>query len=441
MLPSVRAVVLNYNGGDLVVRCVESLRKTDWPADRLDIVVVDNASADGSAEYLNRTYDDITVMFNAHNDGFPANNLAMRSIDDHAYVALINPDTTVDPGWLRPLVEAMEEDDGLGAVSPRMLLEPRFVDVAVDAPTHQVRGDDRDLGVRVTGVRVDGVDRLRQLHITRNGWGAESTDQGRHHWLSGDAVVAVPFDPDAPTPEHVSLQLVVEPAKDVRLGNEVVHVGPDARWFDVAVDSEPYDLVNNAGSLLVEGGWGADRGLGTRDSDVFDESCEVFAWCGGAVLLRSTYLREVGLFDERFFLYYEDTDLSWRGRAQGWRYRYVPDSRIRHVHAASTVEGSSMFVHFVERNRLLMLAKNAPLAFALRAYLRFVLSTLGIAREQVFRPMMRGSRPDPTTVLRRIRAFVAAVGLLPYAARQRRGLRRAQVVDDAALLAWQVRQP
>ena len=441
MLPSVRAVVLNYNGGDLVIRCVESLRKTDWPADRLEIVVVDNASADGSAEYLARTYDDVTVLFNAHNDGFPANNLAMRSIDDHAYVALINPDTTVDPGWLRPLVEAMEADVGLGAACPRLLLEPRFVDIEIDAPTHHVRGDDRDLGVRVTGVRVDGQDRLRQLHICRNGWGAELSATGRHHWLSADAVVAVPFDPSGSPPETVHVELTVEPAKDVRLGDEVVQVGPDPRWFEVPVQSEPYDLVNNAGSLLVEGGWGADRGLGRRDGAEFDEPCEVFAWCGGGVLLRSTYLRAVGLFDERFFLYYEDTDLSWRGRAQGWRYRYVPESRIRHVHAASTVEGSAMFVHFVERNRLLMLAKNAPVSFAASAFVRFLVNTLGIARAQVLRPMRNGARPDPTTVVRRLRAFVAAVRLLPYAATERRALRKAQVVDDAELLAWQVPQP
>lgn len=441
MLPSVRAVVLNYNGGDLVVRCVESLRKTDWPADRLDIVVIDNASTDGSGEHLNRTFDDVTVMFNTRNDGFPANNLAMRSIDDHAYVALVNPDTTVDPGWLRPLVDAMEADPRLGAACPRLLLEPRFVDVAIDAPVHHARGDDRDLGVRLTGVRVDGAERIRHVQIVRNGWGAELTGSGRHHWLSGDAVIGVPLAPDAPVPSTVSVQLAVDPAKDVRVGSDVVRVEDDPRWFEVAVTGEPYDVVNNAGSLLVAGGWGADRGLGERDGPAFDEPRDVFAWCGGGVLLRSSYLRDVGLFDERFFLYYEDTDLSWRGRARGWDYRYVPESRIRHVHAASTVEGSAMFVHYVERNRLLMLAKNAPLSFALKAHVLFLVSTLGIARAQVVRPLLRGARPDTTTVRRRLRAFVAALGLVPHAVSARRRLRRAQTVDDATLLAWQVPQP
>ena len=50
----------------------------------------------------------------------------------------------------------------------------------------------------------------------------------------------------------------------------------------------------------------------------------MFAWCGGAVLLRPTYLDEVGLFDERLFLYYEDTDLSWRGQLAAGATRTCP---------------------------------------------------------------------------------------------------------------------
>ena len=60
---------------------------------------------------------------------------------------------------------------------------------------------------------------------------------------------------------------------------------------------------------------------------------------GAACCCGPTTCEDVGLFDERFFLYYEDTDLSWRGRGRGWRYRYVPEARVRHIHAASTRRG------------------------------------------------------------------------------------------------------
>ena len=104
----------------------------------------------------------------------------------------------------------------------------------------------------------------------------------------------------------------------------------------------------------ITGGYGGDRGFLEADRGQYDKPADVFAWCGCSVLLRPRYLAEVGLLDERLFLYYEDIDLSWRGRAQGWRYRYVPESVVRHAHTATSVEGSELFQYYVERNRLLV---------------------------------------------------------------------------------------
>ena len=94
---------------------------------------------------------------------------------------------------------------------------------------------------------------------------------------------------------------------------------------------------------------------------------EVFGWCGGAALLRASYLADVGPLDERFFAYYEDFDLSWRGRLLGWRYCYVPTSVVHHRHAAGLGVESERFRFLVGRNRLLALTKLAPLRMAGRA--------------------------------------------------------------------------
>jgi hypothetical protein len=110
-------------------------------------------------------------------------------------------------------------------------------------------------------------------------------------------------------------------------------VGRDPTWHQVPVAGPAFDVINNVGSRLVEGGYGGDRGFLERDRGQYEEPVEVFAWCGAAVVLSTRDLREVGLFDDRFFVYYEDTDLSWRGRLAGWRYLYVPTSVVRHVHA------------------------------------------------------------------------------------------------------------
>ncbi len=92
----------------------------------------------------------------------------------------------------------------------------------------------------------------------------------------------------------------------------------------IDVDPTVFDVINNVGSNLYRYGFGGDRGFLERDIGQYEEPAEVFAWCGGAVLLRREYLDDVGMFDEELFLYYEDTDLSWRGRLRGWRYQYVP---------------------------------------------------------------------------------------------------------------------
>jgi GT2 family glycosyltransferase len=198
--------------------------------------------------------------------------------------------------------------------------------------------------------------------------------------------------------------------------------------------------VNNVGSVIIEGGYGADRGYLERDAGQYDTPAEVFAWCGGSVLLRPAYLADVGLFDDSFFLYYEDTDLSWRGRSRGWRYRYVPEARVRHIHAASTGEGSPVFQHYVERNRLLMLVKNAPTRMAAHAVWRYLLTTASYARRDVVAPLVGLHRPRPTIVWRRARSFLDFLRLLPGALAARRRVRRAATVRDGELLAWVVRR-
>src|SRR3954468_15336337 len=100
---TVRLVVLNYNGGAFVGRCVEHLLALDWPPDQLEIVVVDNASTDGSTDALAARFPDVRIIRNPRNEGFPANNLGLADLDGVRYAGLVNSDGFVDPGWLRAL--------------------------------------------------------------------------------------------------------------------------------------------------------------------------------------------------------------------------------------------------------------------------------------------------------------------------------------------------
>ncbi len=452
-VPRVRLVVLNYNGGDLVVRCVEHLERLDWPEDRLEIVVIDNASADGSADAL-ADRPRVRLIRSPENHGFPGNNLALRDLDGLDFVGLVNNDAFITPGYLQPLVAALEDDPGLGAACPRILLASRFRDLTVVAPPFVPPGDGRELGVRISGLRVAGADRGRNavyatgVHLPERG----GADEPEFRWTAGKALIRVPVDavsaaePGEAEREPGALVAEVRVAADRPVvatldgGGEAVEVQVDRtpRWVAVPLVGPAYDVVNNVGSDLVDGSWGGDRGFLEPDSGQFDDPREVFAWCGAGVLFRPAYLREVGLFDERFFMYYEDTDLSWRGRARGWRYRYVPGAVLRHVHAATSVEGSPLFHHYVERNRLVMLTKNAPWRLAAGAAARFVLSTASYARRDVVRPVLRGRRPATGLVKARARSFAAYLRMLPEVLPERRRLRAAQVVPDEAITGWSV---
>jgi GT2 family glycosyltransferase len=436
---------LNWNGGDLTLRCLEHLSRLDWPVDELQVVVVDNDSTDGSVERIEQAFPDVEVRRNDHNGGFPANNLALSDLEGVRYVGLLNNDAFAEPGWLAPLVEALDDDPELGAVSSKLLLAPRFVDVRISSPTFVPGpGDRRELGVMVRDVLVDGVSVWADAHLGEGGWGQEQDRDGTFEWTSAQAVLRVPVDPDQPVPARVTVVLQAERRKEVRvtIGGTISLIDLDRRPMpvDLPLRGTPYDVLNNVGSIVYDDGAGADRGWLEVDRGQCDEPVDVFAWCGGSVLFRPAYLADVGLFDEDFFLYYEDTDLSWRGRLRGWRYRTAPASVARHVHAATSEEGSEVFAFHVERNRLLMLVKNAPAGMARQQVWRYLLVTASYTRRDVVAPLLRLRRPRLGVVRRRVRSLFGFVRLLPRMLVRRRRMRRRRVVSDAELAAEMVRR-
>jgi GT2 family glycosyltransferase len=438
----VGVVVLNYEGGELTLRCLRSVLATQLPGGCLDVVLVDNASNDGVAEAVAAELPQVTVARSEHNLGFAGGcNLGVSRLGTVDYVALLNNDATVPPDWLTPLVEAVEANPGVGAACPKILFDRAFVDVEVDSPTEaRGVGDRRLLGVQVSGVRVDGSDGWKDAQLVSGFWGIEHRPDGTpFQWTDGAALLRVPARPDRSLPD-AALRLAAPRERTVTLTSggrrtEIV-VSPEPAWYDVALGGEPFDVVNNVGSVLLDGGHGADRGYLERDEGQYGATEEVFAWCGAAVLLSRRYLDDVGVFDERYFLYYEDFDLAWRGRARGWRYLYAPGPPVRHVHSASTGENSQLHHHYSERNRLLTLTRNAPAPMAARAAVHHLLVTASYARRDVFHPLAHRRPPSWETVRRRSAAFASFVAGSPYALGARRRLRRRQRVPDGELLAW-----
>ncbi len=446
-LPLVRVVVLNFDGGDMTFECLDSLLATDWPSQRLDIVMIDNGSLDDVVERIadDQRYASVRVLEPLANLGFAAGcNLGIGLTGDHEYVALVNNDATVDPGWLRAMVPAAEADERIGAVCAKMLFSDRYHGIEFDVPgaSHLVKGEHRLLGVRVSGVRLDGERVDGRLAFDEGFHGAEPPlardGEELARWSSASAALRIASDGTPVATVSVRLSCLEPRTVTLRsaIGALTTTVGSDPVWVDVSIPSEPFDVINNVGSNLFAGGYGGDRGFLEVDTGQYEQPADVFAWCGGAALLRRAYLDAVGTFDERFFLYYEDTDLAWRGRLRGWRYVYEPGALVRHRHSASSGVGSSVFRFHTERNRLLTLAKNAPAPLAWRSGLgevrRLVTTTL---RHYVVRPLTL-RLPARVEVAHRWSVCSSYLALLPQMLRDRWAPDR--TVAREAIMEWEV---
>jgi GT2 family glycosyltransferase len=120
--PRVTVVLVNYNGGDIVLGALDALRTQTFADFRA--VVVDNASGDGSPEVIERDYPDVLLIRAGRNLGFAAaNNLALDRISPGEFVALLNPDAIPAPDWLAELVAGAERHPSAGGFGSRMYLD------------------------------------------------------------------------------------------------------------------------------------------------------------------------------------------------------------------------------------------------------------------------------------------------------------------------------
>ncbi|MGB2680264.1 MAG: glycosyltransferase family 2 protein [Candidatus Competibacter sp.] len=240
---SVAVIIVNFNSGALLAECLRHLSAQTRRPER--IIVVDNASRDGSADHA----DDVGVEWLRldRNIGFAAaNNLAARRAGEVEWLALLNPDAFPEPDWLARLLDAACAHPNCASFGSRMI-------------------DAKD------GGRLDGTGDV--YHVSGLAW---RRDHGR-------------------------------PLEE-----------------------------------------------GTR------EAGEIFAPCAAAALYRRAAFFEVGGFDEAYFCYFEDVDLGFRLRLQGYQSRYAPDATVRHVGSALTGRRSAFSVYHGHRNLVWTWCKNMP---------------------------------------------------------------------------------
>ncbi len=120
--PSVAVIVLNWNGTDDTVECLQSLLQVDYP--RFEIVVVDNGSRESPRARIAADFPTVTCLETAHNLGYTGgNNLGIRYAlaHGHDYVFVLNNDTIVEAGFLTAAVAVAESDASIAVVGIKIL--------------------------------------------------------------------------------------------------------------------------------------------------------------------------------------------------------------------------------------------------------------------------------------------------------------------------------
>ena len=118
--PKVTIIILNWNGKEDTIECLESLKHITYP--NYKILLVDNGSTDGSVECFRERYPGMEIIENGDNLGFAeGNNVGIRRAmeEEIDYLLLLNNDTIVDPEFLNELINIAKNDDNIGMLGPK----------------------------------------------------------------------------------------------------------------------------------------------------------------------------------------------------------------------------------------------------------------------------------------------------------------------------------
>jgi GT2 family glycosyltransferase len=238
---------------------------------------------------------------------------------------------------------------------------------------------------------------VRILALGRNAGFARAVNRGIQAALAGGADAVWLLNNDA-VPEPGAL----DPLVRAMFGD------PDtaATGSRIHDNGRPRRMWHAGGEIDPATGFTRHRGAGEVDRGQWNESAEVDYVSGCSMLLRAETLRAIGPLDERFIMYYEETDWCARATRAGWNIRYVPTSRVRHDVAGREGAGELGWMRLMVRNQLYFLYKHHRSSW--------VPAALRVFRWPVASSLWRG-RPDGAWLgLRGLFGFLAMLPGLSF---------------------------
>jgi len=124
-LPFVSIIVVNYNGKHFLGECFASLENLEYPRDKFEVILVDNASTDGSVQYVREIFSWVNILQLDKNYGFCKPNNDGVKIANGEYVVFLNNDTAVTKEWLSELVKGALSEEQIASCASKMLYHDR----------------------------------------------------------------------------------------------------------------------------------------------------------------------------------------------------------------------------------------------------------------------------------------------------------------------------
>ena len=346
---SVRVVIVNWRTPLLTERAARSL----WPQLQAgdELVVVDNASAsadphDNSLAHLRQLGAKLGsagparfgLVQSRRNGGFGYGvNLGARNLRQDALV-LLNSDAYALEGFVDALTAPLGHDL-VEATTARLLLEGRW---------------------RLVG---DGAEPASPQAPSAVKPASPQSSSPQPPGAVGPNAPSRAESADPQSPGAVEAQTEPTTGAAHSTGSAQLRGLDGGIWVS---DPSGVELINSTGNVVDACGNGHDRSWLAPAKQEHD-SPEVFGICGGACAISARAWRQLGGMRQDLFMYYEDTDFSYRLRRAGYRVQYVRQAQARHAHAASSDSASAAFTTWNTRNRLRVAARYAPASVAARA--------------------------------------------------------------------------
>lgn len=151
---------------------------------------------------------------------------------------------------------------------------------------------------------------------------------------------------------------------DSRFLSELIKVGESEEKIGILGPKiyhyDRRDIIASAGAKIdLWSGHASQRGSGTPENGSYKEVEYVDYVTGCALFIKTELIENVGMLDDSFFAYWEETDLCMRSRKAGYRVAFVPESKIWHKISATTNKISGLQLYYMTRNKLLFMKKHA----------------------------------------------------------------------------------